>query len=167
MYKDMDKILKGYRDKIYAIQKIDSEIQESKEQIKKIEKNIRECNLQLEYWNNGPGFVERVQTSPKGSSFVEEQIEKGISRLVKEKSETTVFIQLREADKRVIQKETQKIGNILNALDPVDKEILTLIYIDKMHYIKIMRELNIAENTVYKRKYKALNKFEKLYNIER
>ena len=162
----MDKILKEYRDKIYAIQKINTEVQESKEKIKEIEKNIKNCNLQLEYWNNGTGFTERVQTSSKGSSFVEEQIEKGISRLVKEKLETNIFIQLRESDKRIIQKETQRIGNILNALDPVDKEILTLIYIDKMHYIKIMRELNIAENTVYKRKYKALNEFEKLYNIE-
>ena len=71
MYKDMDKILKEYRDKICAIQKINTEIQESKEKIKELEKNIKNCNLQLEYWNNGTGFTERVQTSPKGSSFVE------------------------------------------------------------------------------------------------
>ena len=143
MYKDMDKILKEYMDKKYLLKKTKAIIQENKEKIEEIKENITNCNLKLEYWANGSDYSERVQTSPKGSSFVEDQIDKGISNLLKEKGETHKFIEEQYKLKRELQSYISNVEIALNALKDKDKNIITLFYIDQMYYKDICEKLGL------------------------
>lgn len=72
-------------------------------------------------------------------------------------------ISLKKLERDKIISKIRDINGALNALKPENKEILELIYFKKMHYVKIMLKYNIAENTVYQRKYKALKEFKKYY----
>ena len=70
-----------YKKKIYKLKGRESYLEN---RLIAIESDIKNANVTIDYYQNGTGISERVQTSSKGTSFAEEQICREIGKLERE-----------------------------------------------------------------------------------
>ncbi|MGV2643904.1 hypothetical protein GNF86_21220, partial [Clostridium perfringens] len=94
-YYNKDKQINSLKDKLTLLNK----------QIEAINKDLRECNINLEPESKSPSFEERVQTSSDGISYAEREVMR------------VTELKIRRATQKQIERE-----NVLEQLDNIEIE---------------------------------------------
>ena len=102
-----------------------------------IEEDIKNANVTIDYYQNGIGISERVQTSSNGISFAESQICKEIGKLEREHITITKKIFRIKADIRYLN----------DFVEDMDLNLKTL-----------NRSINIAQATAYRKREEVIEK---------
>ncbi|MDM0640045.1 transcriptional regulator [Clostridium perfringens] len=117
-----------------------------------IEEDIKNANVTIDYYQNGTGISERVQTSSKGISFAESQICKEIGKLEREHITITKKIFRIKADIRYLSDYVSNMDLNLSTLNEEDRRFIELKYGDEKSILSISQSLNIAQATAYRKR---------------
>lgn len=117
-----------------------------------IESDIKNANVTIDYYQNGTGISERVQTSSKGISFAESQICKEIGKLEREHITITKKIFRIKADIRYLSDYVSNMDLNLSTLNEEDRRFIELKYGDEKSILSISQSLNIAQATAYRKR---------------
>ncbi|HHD2820126.1 TPA: transcriptional regulator [Clostridium perfringens] len=117
-----------------------------------IEEDIKNANVTIDYYKNGIGISERVQTSSKGTSFAEEQICREIGKLEREHIVITKKIFRIRADIRYLNDYVSNMDLNLSTLNEEDRRFIELKYGDRKSILAISQNLNIAQATAYRKR---------------
>ncbi|MDU2995384.1 MAG: transcriptional regulator, partial [Clostridium sp.] len=74
------KLYRYYQSK-KKIRELNNEISNLEYHRERVEYDIRHANVTIDYYQNGTGLQERVQSSPSGSSYAETEMCKEIEKL--------------------------------------------------------------------------------------
>lgn len=118
----------------------------------KVEYDIKHANVAIDYYQNGIGIQERVQSSPSGSSYAENQMCKEIEKLEREHLQLNKIILRRKAKIREMEAFINHMDNNISQLNEEDKRFLELKYGDGKNPIQISMILNIAQATAYRKR---------------
>lgn len=135
--------------KIYNIKE---DIARLEREIKTIEYDIRHSNVAIDYYQNGIGIQERVQSSSTGTSYAENEMCKQIERLEKEHVEKTKKLLKNKAKIRELERYIDYMDRNIRMLQEEDKRFLELKYGDKKNILQISMRLNIAQATAYRKR---------------
>lgn len=135
--------------KIYSIKE---NIARLEREIKTIEYDIRHSNVTIDYYQNGIGIQERVQSSSTGTSYAENEMCKQIERLEKEHVEKTKKILKNRSKIRDMERYIDYMDRNIRMLQEEDKRFLELKYGDKKNILQISLRLNIAQATAYRKR---------------
>ena len=138
-----------YKKKIYYLKQW---VDKLKKRLEKIESDIRNANVTIDYYQNGAGITERVQTSPSGSSFAEEQMCKEITKLEKEHLIISKKILRNNHKIRELEEYVDNMETNLNTLCEEDRRFIELKYGDNKSILQISQSLNIAQATAYRKR---------------
>ena len=119
---------------------------------KEIEHNIKYANVTIDYYQNGTGISERVQTSSTGSSYVETEMCKEIEKLEREHLKTIKKILKIKAKIGYVEEFVNHMDKNIGYLCEEDKRFLELKYGDKKNILQISLKLNIAQATAYRKR---------------
>lgn len=135
--------------KIYSVKE---NIARLEREIKTIEYDIRHSNVTIDYYQNGIGIQERVQSSSTGTSYAEKEMCKQIERLEKEHVEKTKKILKNRSKIRDMERYIDYMDRNIRMLQEEDKRFLELKYGDKKNILQISLRLNIAQATAYRKR---------------
>lgn len=152
LFKKTEASLYRYFEYRKEIIRLKNKIQYQRDRLKKIELDIKNANVTIDYYQNGIGLSERVQTSPSGSSFAEEQICNEISKLEKEHLIINKKIFKNNHKIRELEEYVDNMKNNIDSLNEEDKRYVELKYGDKKSPVFISRSLNIAQATSYRKR---------------
>lgn len=138
-----------YKKKIYRLKSRESYLEN---RLIAIESDIKNANVTIDYYQNGAGISERVQTSSKGTSFAEEQICREIGKLEREHIITTKKLFRIRADIRYLNDYVSNMDLNLSTLNEEDRRFIELKYGDKKSILAISQSLNIAQATAYRKR---------------
>ncbi|MDC4249593.1 hypothetical protein M3X99_01030 [Clostridium perfringens] len=138
-----------YKKKIYRLKGRESYLEN---RLIAIESDIKNANVTIDYYQNGAGISERVQTSSKGTSFAEEQICREIGKLEREHIITTKKLFRIRADIRYLNDYVSNMDLNLSTLNEEDRRFIELKYGDKKSILAISQSLNIAQATAYRKR---------------
>lgn len=139
----------GCKKRVYSIE---SEIDALENRKKTIEYDIKHTNVNIDYYQNGVGIKERVQSSSSGVSYAEAEMCKAIGELEKEHVIVTKKILKLKSDIRDIEEFIRSIDDSINQLMEEDRRFIKLMYGDRMKPIQIAMELNIGQATAYRKR---------------
>jgi hypothetical protein len=124
------------------------------EQIKDIDNSIRNVHkyISVDPYQNGAGISERVHSSSDGTSYVESEMTKEVTKLEKEqcnmvKNMLKLKFEIREKESYIKNMDTN-----IEILNEEDKRFIELKYGDKKDVPVIARNLNMARATGYRRR---------------
>lgn len=157
--------LYGYYKSKRKIESLRSRIAWLEEKIKEIENDIKITNVTIDYYQNGIGINERVQTSSKGISYVESEIVKAIDRLEREHCEKTKQLLRVKAKLREIEGYTSHMEYNINMLNDEDKRFIELKYGDEANILKIARVMNMAQATTYRKREELIENIAQFENM--
>ena len=135
--------------KIYSIKE---DIAWLEREIKTIEYDIRHSNVTIDYYQNGTGLQERIQSSPTGTSYAESEMCKMIERLEREHLEKTKKILKYKSKLRDMERYIEYMKKNIDLLNEEDKRFLELKYGDKKNILQISLKLNMAQATAYRKR---------------
>ncbi|WWU65205.1 transcriptional regulator [Clostridium baratii] len=138
-----------YKNKIVELR---DKIKYQKKRLVKIESDIRSANITIDYYQNGIGISERVQTPSSGISFVEEQMCKEIGKLEREHLIISKKILKNEHKVRDLEEYIDNMETNLNTLCEEDRRFIELKYGDDKNILQISQNLNIAQATAYRKR---------------
>ncbi|EOU1974790.1 transcriptional regulator [Clostridium perfringens] len=138
-----------YKKKIYKLKGRESYLEN---RLIEIESDIKNANVTIEYYQNGMGISERVQTSSKGTSFAEEQICREIGKLEREHITITKKLFRTRADIRYLNDYVRNMDLNLTTLNEEDRRFIELKYGDEKSILSISQSLNIAQATAYRKR---------------
>lgn len=118
----------------------------------RVEYDIRHANVSIDYYQNGMGIQERVQTSSSGCSYAETEMCKEIEKLKREHLGLNKSILKKRAKIRRTEEFINHMDNNINQLSEEDKRFLELKYGDGKNPIQISMILNIAQATAYRKR---------------
>ncbi|WP_291649905.1 transcriptional regulator [Clostridium sp.] len=120
--------------------------------IRTIEYDIRHSNVTIDYYQNGTGIQERVQSSSTGTGYAEAEMCKLIERLEKEHLEKTKKILKYKSKIRDMERYIEYMNRNIDLLSEEDKRFLELKYGDKKNILQISMKLNMAQATAYRKR---------------
>ncbi|MBS5886680.1 transcriptional regulator [Clostridium sp.] len=135
--------------KIYGIKE---DIARLEREVRTIEYDIRHSNVTIDYYQNGTGIQERVQSSSTGTSYAENEMCKQIERLEKEHVEKTKKILKNRSKIRDMERYIDYMDRNIRMLQEEDKRFLELKYGDKKNILQISMRLNMAQATAYRKR---------------
>ncbi|HAT4339421.1 TPA: transcriptional regulator [Clostridium perfringens] len=138
-----------YKKKIYKLKGRESYLEN---RLHGIEEDIKNANVTIDYYQNGAGISERVQTSSKGTSFAEEQICREIGKLEREHIIITKKLFRTRADIRYLNDYVSNMNLNLSTLNEEDRRFIELKYGDRKSILAISQNLNIAQATAYRKR---------------
>lgn len=152
-----DKLFK-YFDRENISRKLNNRLSILNKQIKNIEKELRECSyINIEEESSSPSFDERVQTSPNGVSYAENQVVKLTNFKLKRKFE-------KEMEKQYVLKELDDLETICDEMEWKTedykgelKKLLEMYYRDRKNELEIAAKLHLSQSQVNKRKNQIIN----------
>lgn len=153
-----------YFDYKKEIIKLQNKIKYQRDRLSKIELDIKSVNVTIDYYQNGVGISERVQTSPSGSSFVEEQMCKEISKLEKEYLIINKKILKNNHRLREVEGYINNMEINLSTLSEEDIRYIELKYGDKKSILAISQKLNIAQATAYRKREEIISNIAEFEN---
>ena len=137
------------KNKIYNIKE---DITWLEREIRTIEYDIRHSNVTIDYYQNGTGIQERVQSSPTGTSYAESEMCKQIEILEREHLEKTKKILKYKSRIRDMERYIEYMNKNIGLLQEEDKRFLELKYGDKKNILQISIKLNMAQATAYRKR---------------
>lgn len=135
--------------KIYRIKE---DIARLEREIETIEYDIRHSNVIIDYYQNGTGIQERVQSSSTGTSYAEAEMCKQIERLEKEHIDKAKKVLKNRSKIRDMERYIDYMDRNIRMLQEEDKRFLELKYGDKKNILQISMRLNIAQATAYRKR---------------
>ncbi|KEI16850.1 hypothetical protein G8S49_01410 [Clostridium botulinum C] len=137
-------------------------LEKAKDQLRQ---DLRSTNIDIEAdINMGISYDERVQTSPNGTSYVEQETMKQIEKLEMEWKNTRKQILKVHAKIREIKKENADMEYIVGLLDTQYKLIAEMKYKDESSLEKIGLKLNMDKSTVSRMRVKIVEEISKVLN---
>ncbi|WP_283703439.1 transcriptional regulator [Clostridium perfringens] len=150
-----------YKKKIYKLKGRESYLEN---RLIEIESDIKNANVTIDYYQNGMGISERVQTSSKGTSFAEEQICREIGKLEREHITITKKLFRTRADIRYLNDYVRNMDLNLSTLNEEDRRFIELKYGDEKSILAISQSLNIAQATAYRKREEVIYKVAEFKN---
>lgn len=158
IFKDTEKKLYSYYSKDKNEKRLKDKLILLENQIKAIDRELRECNVNLEPESKSPSFDERVQTSSDGMSYAEREAmrvtELKIRRLTQrrlEREQVLEQLETLEIDYNEIDWKIKEFNKELRCL-------LELKYRDLFNEMKIARIMNLDQSQVNRKKQQIINK---------
>ncbi|WP_346848459.1 transcriptional regulator [uncultured Clostridium sp.] len=145
------KLYRYYRFK-REIESITNRIECLETRLKTIESDIKTTNVTIDYYQNGIGISERVQTSSKGTSYAEEEIIKEIGKLEREHCNKTKQLMKARVKLRDMEEFTSYMEFNINMLNEEDKRFIELKYGDEINMPEVATRLNISQATAYRKR---------------
>lgn len=156
-FKETEEKVKRYYQKENKIKSIKKTIKILDEQIKKIEKDLRECNFSIDPEESmTASFGERVQTSRGGGSYAEREIMRVTEMKIRRVTEKKIEIEKQEELLDTIERDISEIEDVIAQLSPDHKEILEKKYGKKYNEYKIAYEIHLSQSQVNKKIRQAL-----------
>jgi prefoldin subunit 5 len=136
------------------IQNMKRRIEFLEQQIKEIDNSIRNVHryINIDPYQNGSGISERVQTSTNGTSYVESEMIREVSKLEKEQCSMMKNILKLQAKIREKEKYIRSMDTNIEMLQEEDKRFVELQYGDRASIPIIMMKMNLARATYYRKR---------------
>lgn len=145
-YYESNKVLSNYRFRIEILKK----------QVEEIDKELRDIKIEIPIQSSSLSYEERVQTSVDNSSYAEKMLIKMTDNLLKEKAYKLCDIKEYQRRIRKIELDNKVIDLNINEIDEEFRKILELKYKKKLSEREVSIRLCMAEATVARKKFKAL-----------
>lgn len=150
LFRRTEKRLYDYFNKDNVIKKKEELIALYKSQLKELESDIKNNNVKLDSGLKSIGYDEKVQTSTNGTSFMEQELIKGITRLEKEWSFKQNKIEQVKKEIRDIKELAITIESNINMLNEEDKKFIELKYKERLEVQVIAMKLNMSPATAFR-----------------
>lgn len=138
-----------YKDKKILIA-VKKEIDMVTRLIDTLEENIRKCNVRIDPHQNGMGITEKVQTSSKGISYVENEIVKAIDSMKHERAQRIRKLYKLQAEERNLLYKIQGMKDNIESLGEGHKKLIDLRYNKGIKDMRLIaEELNVNKNKAY------------------
>ncbi|MGG7176213.1 transcriptional regulator [Clostridium paraputrificum] len=134
------------------IYKLEIEIESLENRKQVIEHDIKSSNVTIDYYQNGIGITERVQSSSTGTSYAETEMCKEIEKLEREHLRVTKKILKSKAKVRDIEEFINHMDHNIEQLSEEDKRFIELKYGDKKNILQISLIINMAQATCYRKR---------------
>lgn len=158
LFKNTERKLYAYYSKDKNQKRLKDRLNLLEKQIEAINKELRECNINLEPESKSPSFDERVQTSSDGMSYAEREAMR------------VTELKIRRLTQRCIERQNvlEQLDNLEIEYNEIDwkirdfngdlKQLLELKYKDLFNEMKIARILNLDQSQVNRKKQQIINK---------
>lgn len=155
-FKKIEDKLYNYFNKEKKIAAFNYRIEVLKKQIDKINKELRECDVNIEIESSSPGFEERVQSSSDGTSYAEREVIRVTDLKLKRKLSKEIEIEEIKEEIENIELDNSILEYNLQFVNKEWYKILELKYKFKKNEVQISLEMNISQSQVNKIKQKAI-----------
>lgn len=145
------KLYRYYKYKM-DIKRISSNIELLENKKAKIEEDIKSTNVNIDYYQNGIGINERVQSSNTGTSYAEAEMCKQIEKLEREHVLVVKRIFKNKARIRELESFINNMERNIEMLNEEDKRFIELKYGDKKNILQISLKMNMAQMTAYRKR---------------
>lgn len=152
VYKKTEGALYGYFKDKKEMLNIESEIRLLEKNIAEIESDIKNTNVKIDYYQNGSGISERVQTSSAGISYAEQEICAAIDKLEKEHAMKIRRLVKQKKRYRKMEEQNNRMKDNIEQLEKDLQLILKYRYCNKRSMEWIAAELNYSSSTAGRRK---------------
>ena len=160
--------LKKTEDKLYnyfnkekKIATLNYRIEVLKKQIYKINQELRECDVNIEIESSSPGFQERVQSSPDGTSYAEREVIRITDLKLKRKLSKEIEIEEIKEEIENIELDNSILEYNLQYINEEWYKLLELKYKFKKNETQISLEMNISQSQVNKIKQKVISNIQR------
>lgn len=161
-FKETEERVKRYYKKEDKIKSLNKNIEILEEQIKKIEKDIKECNFKIDPEQSSPSFGEKVQTSKNYTSYAEREIIRLTEIKLKRAEQKRAKIEEYKELIDIIEIDSNELEDVINGqLGEEYKEILEMKYKKGFGEHKIAAKVHLSQSEVNKKKKQAI---EAIYN---
>lgn len=148
--------LYNYFQKDKKIAAINYKIETLMHQIDGIDRDLRECNIDIELESSAMSFEERVQTSNDGTSYAERQAIKVTELKLQRKADKELEIEQLKTEIENIELDNAILDFNLKDLNREYYKILELRYGKKKNETEISLEMNISQSSINRIKQKTL-----------
>lgn len=155
-FKKTEDKLYNYFNKEKKIATLNYRIEVLKKQIDKIAQELKECDVNIEIESSIPGFEERVQSSPDGTSYAEREVIRITDLKLKRKLSKEIEIEDIKEEIENIELDNSILEYNLQYINEEWYKLLELKYKFKKNEVQISLEMNISQSQVNKIKQKAI-----------
>lgn len=155
-FKKTEDKLYNYFNKEKKIATLNYRIELLKKQIDKINKELREGDVNIEIESSSLGFEERVQTSSDGTSYAEREVIRITDLKLKRKKSKEIEIEELKEKIENIELDNSILEYNLRYINKEWYKLLELKYKFKKNETQISLEMNISQSQVNKIKQKAI-----------
>lgn len=158
----MDKeVFRKTEGRLYRYFRYKKEIQNMKRRIEFLEEQVNEIEISIKNvhkyinvdpYQNGAGISERVQTSSNGTSYVEGEMEREVTKLEKEQCNKIKKIHKLKASIREKESYVKSMDFNIEMLQEEDKRFIELKYGDEEEVPIIAIKLSMARATAYRKR---------------
>lgn len=145
------KLYRYYQSK-KKIRELNNEISNLEYHKERVEYDIIHANVTIDYYQNGTGLQERVQSSPSGSSYAETEMCKEIEKLEREHLRINKKILKIKAKIRELEEFIRHMNENVEQLNEEDKRFIELKYGDRKNLLYISIKLNMSKTTAYRKR---------------
>ena len=145
------KLYRYYQSK-KKIRELNNEISNLEYHRERVEYDIRHANVTIDYYQNGTGLQERVQSSTSGFSYAEIEMCKEIEKLEREHLRINKKILKIKAKIRELEEFIRHMNENVEQLNEEDKRFIELKYGDKENLLYISIKLNMSKTTAYRKR---------------
>ncbi|MBD7914546.1 hypothetical protein H9660_05255 [Clostridium sp. Sa3CUN1] len=151
-FKETEEKIKRYYQREKKIKSIEKTIKILDEQIDKIEKDLRNCNFNIDPEESmSSSFEERVQTSGSGISYAEREIMRVTEMKIRRVTEKKLEREKQEEILDNIERDVSEIEDIIIQLSTEHRNILEMKYKKKYNEYKIADEVHLSQSQVNKK----------------
>lgn len=167
-------LFKKTEGRLYTYFKYKKEIINSKRRIEFLESKVKEIDdsiknvhkyANIDPYQNGAGISERVQTSSTGTSYVESEMMKAVSKLEREQCDIVKSILKIECKKRDWEKFVKRMETNIEMLEEEDKRYVELKYGDRKGVPEVADKLNMARATAYRKREELIENISHFMNL--
>ena len=155
-FKKTEDKLYNYFNKEKKIATLNYRIEVLKNQIDKINQELRECDINIEIESSSPAFEERVQRSTDGTSYAEREVIRITDLKLKRKLSKEIEIEEIKEEIENIELDNSILEYNLKYINEEWYKLLELKYKFKKNEVQISLEMNISQSQVNKIKQKAI-----------
>lgn len=155
-FKKTEDKLYNYFNKEKKIATLNYRIEVLKNQIDKINQELRECDINIEIESSSPAFEERVQRSTDGTSYAEREVIRITDLKLKRKLSKEIEIEEIKEEIENIELDNSILEYNLQYINEEWYKLLELKYKFKKNEVQISLEMNISQSQVNKIKQKAI-----------
>ena len=157
-------LLRKVEEKLYKYYSIKNKIDRLKNEISflesklnRIEMDLKNTNVKIDYYQSGLALGEKVQVSSTGSSYAEQEICREIEKLERIHLDTYKKILKLKIELEELEEFILSMDEKINKLEEENRMLLELKYCDKKSLLFISTQLNMSKTTAYRRRTEIIN----------
>lgn len=160
-FKKTEDKLYNYFNKEKKIATLKFRIAVLKKHIFEIDQELKTCDVNIEVESSSPGFEERVQSSPDGTSYAEREVIRITDLKLKRKLSKEIEIEEIKEEIENIELDNSILEYNLQYINKEWYKLLELKYKFKKNETQISLEMNISQSQVNKIKQKAISNIQR------